>query len=319
MDLRGWINSGLMTFFFFVIGLEARREFDLGELRERRRVALPLLAGIGGMASRPDLPGDQRRPALEPRLGNAMSTDTAFALGCSRSSGRGLPDRLRAFLLTVAVVDDIVALLVIATAYSGAVSVVGRSSSRSGSSAASCSSARPTSTSARLLPARHRRLGRVLRVRRRSRRRGLHGRRDRLAYPAQRSDLERATDLFRLFREQPTGGARADGAVGTAVGGLAERAAAVALASVDELPDRAALRARERRRPIERRLPLDRVHLAGDARDPVRLRARQADRDRRRAPGSRRSSAAAACGRRSVGRRCRRAGRSQGSASRSRS
>ena len=48
-DARHWINDGLMTFFFFVIGLEARREFDVGELRERRRVALPLLAGIGGM------------------------------------------------------------------------------------------------------------------------------------------------------------------------------------------------------------------------------------------------------------------------------
>ena len=50
LDLRHWVNSGLMTLFFFVVGLEARREFDLGELRERRRFALPLLAGIGGMA-----------------------------------------------------------------------------------------------------------------------------------------------------------------------------------------------------------------------------------------------------------------------------
>src|SRR2546423_14524617 len=48
LDLRNWVNSGLMAFFFFVVGLEARREFDLGELRERRRLALPLLAGIGG-------------------------------------------------------------------------------------------------------------------------------------------------------------------------------------------------------------------------------------------------------------------------------
>jgi len=47
--VREWVNSGLMTFFFFVIGLEARREFDLGELRQRRRVALPVLAGLGGM------------------------------------------------------------------------------------------------------------------------------------------------------------------------------------------------------------------------------------------------------------------------------
>ena len=48
LDLRHWVNSGLMTFFFFVVGLEARREVDLGDLRERRRVALPLLAGTGG-------------------------------------------------------------------------------------------------------------------------------------------------------------------------------------------------------------------------------------------------------------------------------
>ena len=50
-DLRSWVNSGLMALFFFVVGLEARREFDVGELRERRRVALPMLAGIGGMVA----------------------------------------------------------------------------------------------------------------------------------------------------------------------------------------------------------------------------------------------------------------------------
>src|SRR5262245_34882756 len=48
-DLREWINDGLMVFFFFVVGLEARREFDMGELRERRRVALPVVAALGGM------------------------------------------------------------------------------------------------------------------------------------------------------------------------------------------------------------------------------------------------------------------------------
>src|SRR5690349_13125502 len=51
LDLRGWVNSGLMTLFFLVVGLEARREFDLGELRERRRLVLPLLAGGGGMVA----------------------------------------------------------------------------------------------------------------------------------------------------------------------------------------------------------------------------------------------------------------------------
>src|SRR6476659_2826876 len=49
LSIRDWVNSGLMTFFFFVVGLEARREFDLGELRDRRRVALPVATGIGGM------------------------------------------------------------------------------------------------------------------------------------------------------------------------------------------------------------------------------------------------------------------------------
>ena len=50
LSLRDWVNSGLMTFFFFVVGLEARREIDLGELRERRRFLLPFVAALGGMA-----------------------------------------------------------------------------------------------------------------------------------------------------------------------------------------------------------------------------------------------------------------------------
>lgn len=97
-DLGGWVNSGLMTFFFLVVGLEARREFDLGELRERRRLALPLLAGLGGMmvpvavylavnAGRPSGHG----------WGAAMSTGTAFALGMLALVGRRLPDRVRTY------------------------------------------------------------------------------------------------------------------------------------------------------------------------------------------------------------------------------
>ena len=50
LDVRHWLNDGLMAFFFFVVGLEIRREFDMGELRERRRVATPVLAALGGMA-----------------------------------------------------------------------------------------------------------------------------------------------------------------------------------------------------------------------------------------------------------------------------
>ena len=118
LDLREWVNSGLMTFFFFVVGLEARREFDLGELRERRRFALPLLAGIGGMAMAVAiyLVFNAGKSSAH-GWGIAMSTDTAFALGLLALVGPRFPDRLRAFMLTVVVVDDLVALVVIATVY----------------------------------------------------------------------------------------------------------------------------------------------------------------------------------------------------------
>ncbi|HEX7462248.1 MAG TPA: Na+/H+ antiporter NhaA [Dermatophilaceae bacterium] len=118
MDLVGWVNSGLMTFFFFVVGLEARREIDMGELRERRRVVLPVTAGIAGMAVAVllYLVVNAGEPSAQ-GWGAAMSTDTAFALGMLALIGPRFPERLRTFLLTVVVVDDVVALLVIATVY----------------------------------------------------------------------------------------------------------------------------------------------------------------------------------------------------------
>jgi len=124
LDLREWLNSGLMTFFFFVVGLEARREFDLGELRERRRFALPLLAGVAGMGVAVGIylavnAGESSAQGW----GIAMSTDTAFALGFLSLFGSRVPDRLRAFLLTVVVVDDVLALVVIATVYTESVEV----------------------------------------------------------------------------------------------------------------------------------------------------------------------------------------------------
>jgi Na+/H+ antiporter NhaA len=124
LDLRGWINSGLMTFFFFVIGLEARREFDLGELRDRRRLALPMVAALGGAfgAVAIYLAINAGRPSAH-GWGVAMSTDTAFALGLLALVGPRFPDRLRAFLLTVAVVDDVVALVVIVLFYSSSIDV----------------------------------------------------------------------------------------------------------------------------------------------------------------------------------------------------
>ncbi|MGA2926451.1 MAG: Na+/H+ antiporter NhaA, partial [Solirubrobacteraceae bacterium] len=205
MDLRHWVNEGLMAFFFLVVGLEARREFDLGDLRDRRRLALPVLAGVAGMlvpiaiylainAGRSSSYG----------WGAAMSTDTAFALGMLALVGRRFPDSLRTFILTVAVVDDLVALIVIGTAYTSSVTVgaliVG------------------IAAFAVVLLARQARvrngvvyavLGATAWV---AIQRsgvdpivvGLAMGLVTIAYPAARADLERATDLFRLFREQPT-------------------------------------------------------------------------------------------------------------------
>ncbi len=126
-DLRTWINSGLMTLFFLVVGLEARREIDLGELRDRSRILLPTAAGLLGMA----LPVGIYLTVTAiggsgggGGWGVAMSTDTALALGLLVLVGREVPDRVRAFLLTVFVVDDIAALLVIVFVYTAHVRVV---------------------------------------------------------------------------------------------------------------------------------------------------------------------------------------------------
>ncbi|MGO8727597.1 MAG: Na+/H+ antiporter NhaA [Streptosporangiaceae bacterium] len=123
--LHGWVNSGLMVFFFLVAGLEARREFDMGELRERRRLALPLVVGLGGMivpiaiylainAGRPSASG----------WGTAMSTDTAFALGMLALVGKGVPDRVRTYLLTFAIVDDVAGIVIIALVFSGHIDLI---------------------------------------------------------------------------------------------------------------------------------------------------------------------------------------------------
>ncbi|MFI6262424.1 Na+/H+ antiporter NhaA [Micromonospora sp. NPDC051006] len=117
-DLRTWINSGLMTFFFLVAGLELRREFDIGELRERRRLALPMLAGLGGML----LPiliylAFNAGHTTAAGWGAVMATDTALALGALAVFGPRFSDRLRGFLLTVSVIDDLVAIAVLAIAY----------------------------------------------------------------------------------------------------------------------------------------------------------------------------------------------------------
>ena len=305
-----------MTFFFFVIGLEARREFDLGELRERRRVApaAPCRSSAGWSCpsrstwrsmpatARPWLgSGDvdrhriRARPARARRHRAAEPPARLPAHRRGRRRHRGAPrDRDRIQQLDLG----------------------GRAHGRD----------RPVRVHPRdsrlrhpfragLLRDGHGGLGRVLQVRRRS---GC-GRPDgwpdraRISGPEERPRardrllpaLPRATNR----RPRPLGARRAED------GRLAERAAAEPLASLDELRDCPALRARQRRRPPERRLSRDRLHLPRDAGDSARLRDRQAGRDRRVRPGWPRASAAAAFARRSAGRPSAPRARSPGSAS----
>jgi Na+/H+ antiporter NhaA len=123
-DLRYWVNDGLMAFFFFVVGLEVRRQFDMGELRDRRRAAVPVLAAVGGMLFPVAiyLAFTSGTDASE-GWGMVMPTDTAFALGVLALVGRRCPPRLRAFVLTVAIADDIGVLVVIAFAYTSDLSL----------------------------------------------------------------------------------------------------------------------------------------------------------------------------------------------------
>ncbi|WP_179957341.1 Na+/H+ antiporter NhaA [Georgenia yuyongxinii] len=120
MDLGHWINDGLMAVFFFVIGLEVRRDLAVGELTRRRRVVLPVVAGVGGMVV-PALLYLLIAPSGEAASGwgVVIGTDTAFLLGALALVGPATSTQLRVFLLTLTVVDDIVAVTVIGVVYSG--------------------------------------------------------------------------------------------------------------------------------------------------------------------------------------------------------
>jgi Na+/H+ antiporter NhaA len=205
MTLREFVNQGLMTLFFLVVGLEAKRQLDLGELRERRRLAIPVFAAMGGIlvpvliylafnAGRAGAHG----------WGAAMSTDTAFALAAVALITPRTATRVRVFLLTLAVVDDLAALIVIATVYAGHVSFVALGIA--------------VALFGALIALRYAPFGRraisvglgvaiwiamfksgidpVIS--------GLAVGLATSAYPPSREDLERATALTRSFREQPT-------------------------------------------------------------------------------------------------------------------
>lgn len=123
-SLKHWINDGLMAVFFFVIGLEVKRELVLGELRDLKAATLPIVAAIGGMivpagiylslqAGQPGASG----------WGIPMATDIAFVVGCMAVLGNRVPKGLRVMLLSLAIVDDIGAILVIAIGYTDALSL----------------------------------------------------------------------------------------------------------------------------------------------------------------------------------------------------
>ncbi|HEV8649809.1 MAG TPA: Na+/H+ antiporter NhaA [Actinomycetes bacterium] len=123
-DLRHWVNDALMTLFFLVVGLEIKRELRTGELREPRAAVLPAIAALGGMVV-PALLYLAINPSGEAARGWGipMATDIAFALGVLAIVGRGLPAALRSYLLALAIVDDIGAILVIAVFYAGTIAV----------------------------------------------------------------------------------------------------------------------------------------------------------------------------------------------------
>jgi len=122
-DLRHWVNDGLMAIFFFVVGLEIKRELLEGDLRDPKTAALPALAAFGGMVLPAALffalnPGAPARDGW----GIPVATDIAFAVGLLALLGPRVPKPLKLFLLTLAIVDDIGAILVIALFYSDGVS-----------------------------------------------------------------------------------------------------------------------------------------------------------------------------------------------------
>jgi Na+:H+ antiporter, NhaA family len=125
-DLHFWINDGLMTIFFFVVGLEIRREIHAGELSEIRRAALPLAAALGGMLA-PAMIFLAMNAGRASATGWAVpvATDIAFAVGALALLGKRVPPALRILLLALAVIDDVGAILVIALFYSSEIAALG--------------------------------------------------------------------------------------------------------------------------------------------------------------------------------------------------
>jgi Na+/H+ antiporter NhaA len=121
MTIKHLVNDGLMAFFFFIVGLEVTSQFTIGELTDRARAAVPVLAAIAGLILPAVIFVLFNSGADARAWGVVISTDTAFLVGALAIIGPKYPARLRTFLLTLAVVDDVGALLVIALFYSDAI------------------------------------------------------------------------------------------------------------------------------------------------------------------------------------------------------
>lgn len=121
-----WINDGLMAVFFFVVGLEIKREILDGALSDPKRRRLPVIAAIAGMAvpALIYLAVTKSNPALHAGWAIPSATDIAFAIGVLALAGKGLPSSLRLFLLTVAIVDDLGAVMVIAVFYTTGIELI---------------------------------------------------------------------------------------------------------------------------------------------------------------------------------------------------
>lgn len=125
MSVEHWVNDGLMVLFFLLVGLEIKRELLMGELSSVRKASLPVAAALGGMV----VPAGiyfafNRGGPGATGWGVPMATDIAFAVGVIALVGRSLPASVKVFLLAIAIVDDLGAVLVIALFYTGQVSMV---------------------------------------------------------------------------------------------------------------------------------------------------------------------------------------------------